>query len=365
MEAWFLREWQRNGPWQILLRPLSWLFALLAAARRALFRAGLLKVARFDVPVIVVGNITVGGTGKTPLVLAIVEQLAGAGYRCGIVTRGYVRTNAVRNAAAVTHIVAPAPGGDIVSDISDVSDEAALLASRTAAPVFAAVRRADAVRALLGAFPATDVIVCDDGLQHYRLHRDIEICVADGARGFGNGQVLPAGPLREPETRLRSVDAVVVNRTIGHVGGSGLDTTELPAPSFSMRLGNESFVALAHGEELGVDEVLRRFAGKRIHALAGIGNPQRFFAHLGRLGVRVAASRAFPDHHPFVAADMPGGDADIVLMTEKDAVKCGAFADERMWFMRVDAALPAAFGEFLLNRLSEVKKHHVARSKVA
>lgn len=359
MEAWFLREWQRESPWQILLRPLSWLFAVLAAARRMLFRSGLLPVTRVPVPVIVVGNITVGGTGKTPLVLAIVQLLAQAGYRCGVVMRGYAGDDAARGRAAFVRVLPPAAGGDFVSD------EASLLASRTDAPVFAAVRRAEAARALLAACPATNVIVCDDGLQHYWLHRDVEICVTDGARGLGNGHLLPAGPLREPASRLRRVDAVVVNRTAGHAGGTSIDTTTLPVASFSMVLEHESFVSLTGGEELAIDAALGRFAGKRIAAIAGIGNPSRFFAHLGRLGVRVSDCRAFPDHHRFVIGDVPGGEADIVLMTEKDAVKCRAFADARMWYMRVDATLPAAFGEYLLNRLAEVKMHHVARSQTA
>lgn len=359
MEALFLREWQRNSPWQILLRPLSWLFGLFAAGRRAMFRAGLLSVHHAGVPVVVVGNITVGGTGKTPLVLAITGMLSKAGYRCGIVTRGYSRDRTVATRVRAVHVL---PGD---TDVAIVGDEAVLLASRTTAPVFAAARRIEAVRALLKSFAETDVIICDDGLQHYALHRDIEICVIDGMRGIGNRHLLPAGPLREAAVRLTSVDAIVVNGT-GAAGTVLARNIAIPPGSLhTMLLGNEAFIALKDGEALSTDQARRRFAGKRVHVLAGIGNPQRFFDHVAQMGVIATATRAFPDHHDFTASDLDAVDADIVLMTEKDAVKCRSFADDRMWFMRVDAVLPAAFGEFLVNRLSEVNPRHVARSQTA
>ena len=358
LEAWFLREWQRNSPWQILLRPLSWLFTVMAATRAVLYRIGILRVQRVAAMVIVVGNITVGGTGKTPLVLAIVAILARAGIRCGVVTRGYA--------------AAAAPSHDNVQPVTPesqipgtTSDEAMLLANRSSVPVYASVNRVAAAQTLLADHPEIDVIVCDDGLQHYALGRDIEICVVDGARRFGNGGRLPAGPLRESPSRLRAVDAIVVNRTGSHVASARGDTASLSTQSYSMTLGNEVFLSLAGGDTFSAEEMRAQFSGKRIHAVAGIGNPPRFFAHLSRLGFVLATTTAFPDHHAFSRADFANLDADIILMTEKDAVKCRQFADARMWLMQVDALLPAAFGEFLVNRVAALKVQHVARSKTA
>ena len=357
LEAWLLREWHRNSPWQILLRPLSWLFAAMVAMRAALYRVGVFRVHRVTVPVIVVGNITVGGTGKTPLVLAIVATLARAGIRCGVVTRGYSRDE--KTAWENVRQVLPATSG-----APTASDEAMLLATRCGVPVYTGANRVAAATMLLTNHPDILAIVCDDGLQHYALGRDIEICVIDGARGFGNDARLPAGPLRESTARLRGVDAIVVNRTIGHAGGSSVDTAAFAPQSYSMTLGNEAFVSLTGAETISVDDARGRFSGKRIHAAAGIGHPARFFAHLSRLGLAVTSTAAFPDHHPYSPADFAGIDADIMLMTEKDAVKCRQFADARMWMMQVDALLPAAFGEFLVNRLAERKAKHVTRPKI-
>lgn len=352
MEAWLLREWQRQSLWQVLLRPLSWIFAALAGSRRWLFRAGLLKRARIAVPVVVVGNINVGGTGKTPVVLAIAEILARRGYRCGIISRGYSRL------AADARLVHPAKVIEVVADDARsafVSDEALLLARRSGAPVYISANRVNAAQSLLRDHPDVDVLVCDDGLQHYALRRDIEICVIDATRGFGNGALLPAGPLREPSTRLARVDAIVVNGTAAPELFS-LDDLAHDVPAFRMRLGNESLVRVHDAKEISIQQGLAEFAAKRILACAGTGNPARFFSHLGSLGFDAVETLAFGDHHPFVESDFARQNAEIIVMTEKDAVKCGTFADDRMWFMRVDAILPAAFDEFVIKRLSELKK---------
>jgi tetraacyldisaccharide 4'-kinase len=184
------------------------------------------------------------------------------------------------------------------------------------------------------------------------LRRDIEVCVIDGVRGVGNGALLPAGPLREPVTRLEQVDAIVINGT----ATAEKFSVDIVVPTYSMVLGNELLVRVSDDELMSIEQWRDAFSAKRILALAGTGNPGRFFAHLAGLGITLAESRAFPDHHPFVETDFARCDAEIILMTEKDAVKCGAFADDRMWFMRVDALLPEAFGAFLINRLSELKK---------
>ena len=341
MESWLSSEWQRSGPWQLLLRPVSWLFGLLSAIRRCAYRCGLLKSHAVAVPVIVVGNISVGGTGKTPLVLALVEALKNQGKRCGIVTRGYQR-GSNESMANVIHVVPP------YTDVAALSDEAALLARRSGVPVYAGADRVEAARTLLRHHGDVTVIVSDDGLQHYAMKRDVEICVIDGVKGLGNGGLLPAGPLRESTTRLNMVDVIVVNRNDGNVDVSRFSAT---TPAFEMSLANEIFVHIKTDRRINVNDALAAFNGKVIHALAGIGHPQRFFSHLAGLGFVLDTARPFPDHHQFRAADMPATDAGIILMTEKDAVKCGTFADQRMWFMRVDAVLPDDLADFVMNRL--------------
>ena len=360
MEAWLTREWQRNSLWQIFLRPVSWLFRLLVALRRRAYQFNLLKSSSVGVPVIIVGNISVGGTGKTPLVLALVETLSKQGMHCGIVTRGYHRRADVSSDIPI-HITPDLLLGTVVSD------EAALLARRAGVPVYASANRVEAAEALLRSHAEVDVIISDDGLQHYALRRDIEICVIDGARGLGNGALLPAGPLREPASRLNAVDAIVVNgNTIhpaikpdrrgrewpqGPIGRTVASPARQSRPQFAMTLANETFINLQSDRRLDMSEARAAFHGKRIHALAGIGNPQRFFSQLAALGLEPDTTQPFPDHHDYRAADFSGVDAGIILMTEKDAVKCMAFADERMWFMRVDAVLPPDFAEFILNKL--------------
>jgi tetraacyldisaccharide 4'-kinase len=287
--------------------------------------------------VVVVGNITVGGSGKTPLVLAIIEILQANGFNPGVVARGYGRVP--RREADPLGVVRVYP--DIATP-EHFGDEPVLIARRARVPVFVGADRPAAARALLDAHREVDVLVSDDGLQHYGLARDVELAVVDADRLFGNGLPLPSGPLREPKSRLREVDAVVVN------GAGNLD---LGAPrQFQMKLGRERFASVAGNAEMDVDEFVLRTRGQRVVAVAGIGNPGRFFEHLAALGVS-ARGRAFPDHHAFQPAELRMADADVIVMTEKDAVKCGAFADARMWFMRVEAILPSDFDDFLLARI--------------
>ncbi len=350
MRAWLEGEWQRLGGGALVFLPLAIAYRLLAALRRALYRAGILGSWKAPVPVVVVGNITAGGTGKTPLVIAVVEALLRAGRRPGVVSRGYGRVPPTD--ADPRGVVRVLPG---VATPELFGDEPVLIARRTAVPVYVSPDRAAAARELLAAHPEIDVVVSDDGLQHYALARDVEIAVVDGERGFGNGLPLPSGPLREPVSRLREVDCAVVN------GGSrGREapvekSVRVPAPrQFAMTLAGERFVSFS-GEELSPAEFALGARGRRVAAVAGIGNPARFFAHLVRLGVS-AERHPFPDHHHFHPGELRLPGVEVVVMTEKDAVKCAAFADARMWFLRVEAALPPEFDAFLLERLAARKR---------
>ena len=342
MAEWLQREWQKLGGGALIFLPLTLVFALAVAIRRLLYRARIRPSWRAPVPVIVAGNITVGGSGKTPLAIAILEILLKRGWNPGVVARGYGRVPP--READPRGVVRVDP--DIATP-EHFGDEPVLIARRSRVPVYISPDRPAAARALLEAHPEVDVIVSDDGLQHYALGRDVELAVVDAERRFGNGLMLPSGPLREPVRRLRDVDAVVVN------GGSD---DAIPARRrFAMALGHERFAALARNDELSPAEFALLARGRAVVALAGIGNPDRFFDHLERLGVK-ARNIAFPDHHHFQPAELKLPGAEVVVMTEKDAVKCAAFADARMWFMRVDAILPPEFDEFLLSQITHARR---------
>ena len=338
MGAWLQSEWQKLGGGALVLLPLTLVFAVVTLARRFLYRSGVLRAWRAPVPVVVVGNISVGGSGKTPLVLEILEILQARGFNPGVVARGYGRVPPTESDPRGVVRVYP----DVATP-EHFGDEPVMIARRSRVPVYISPDRPAAVRALLEAHPETDVVVSDDGLQHYALARDVEIAVVDGERRFGNGLLLPSGPLREPRSRLTRVDAVVVN--------GGADDTLFAPTQFDMRLGTERFLSLTSVEQLEAREFALRARGRDVAAVAGIGNPDRFFAHLAALGIR-GSTHAFPDHHLYQPRDLKLPGAEVVVMTEKDAVKCAAFADGRMWFMRVSASLPPAFTEFLLERLA-------------
>lgn len=324
---WLQNHWHRTTPLHLILIPLGLLFRALVALRRDMYRNGMLASEQLLLPVIVVGNINVGGTGKTPLTLALAQQLAERGWHPLIVSRGYGgRAKRPRQV-------------DATDDALQVGDEPLLMARRGICPVWTGRDRAQAARAALQAHPQCDVVLCDDGLQHYRLQRDAEIAVIDGERGFGNGRMLPAGPLREPVSRLQEVDAVVVN------GG------EAAAGQYQMGLSGEMFYQLL---DPATQVSAAHFQGLNNHAVAGIGDPQRYFRHLEQLGIRFTP-HAFPDHHPYRAADLSFGDCDALLLTEKDAVKCAAYADARYWVLRVDARIDPALLEHLLRKIDT---HH-------
>lgn len=316
-------HWYRTTPLHLILFPLSLLFRLLVALRRALYRGGILPSYKLPVPVIVVGNISAGGTGKTPLTLALAQQLIDRGRHPLIVSRGYGGT-----AQQPRHV-------DADSDARQVGDEPLLMARRNLCPVWIGKDRAAAAQAALQTHPQCDVVLCDDGLQHYRLQRDAEVAVIDGARGFGNGFMLPAGPLREPVARLRTVDAVVVN------GG------KTSTGQYAMRLSGEVFHNLL---DPGKTAAAGHFHKLNNHAVAGIGHPPRYFRYLQTLGIPFTP-HAFPDHHPYSAADLAFAGCDAILLTEKDAVKCAAFADARYWVLRVDAQLDPALVDHILRKI--------------
>jgi tetraacyldisaccharide 4'-kinase len=313
----------RLTPLTAALTPLAAAFVATSALRRALYRSGLVRVQRLHVPVVVVGNITVGGSGKTPLVAALAAGLAARGWRPGIVSRGHGRA-ADGAATDVPQLVG------VDSDPALAGDEPVLLA-RSGFPVAVARDRAAAGRALLAAHPACNVLLADDGLQHYRIARDVEVAVVDAARGVGNGWRLPAGPLREAPSRLATVDALVLLVT-----DDGAHETWPGA--WRMMLAGDTF----HRVDAPVlTATAAAFGGKGVHAVAGIGNPARFFAQLDALGIH-AVAHAFPDHHRFGPADLAIAGANAILMTEKDAVKCRAFADERCWYLPVRAHIDPA-----------------------
>lgn len=326
MKTWLQAQWYRWSLWHLVLWPVSLLFGALTAMRRRWYMARHASIP-LPVPVIVVGNISVGGTGKTPLVIALTQRLSALGFHPGILSRGYGGTRLAPQ--AVTRD----------SDARVVGDETLLLARRTEAPVWLGQDRVAAGMALIAQHPEVNVIVADDGLQHYRLARDVEIIVVDAARWFGNGQLLPAGPLREPVSRLKRADAVVIN---GWLPGAPLKRRE-----FTMQLQGDLFYNLRNPALQARPEV---FAGLTVHAVAGIGNPQRFFSHLSQLGVRFTP-HAFPDHHRFIPQDFFWPETDSVVMTEKDAMKCEDFVGDNVWVLPVSASVDAGLEAVVLEKL--------------
>jgi tetraacyldisaccharide 4'-kinase len=336
LESTLTRAWLRRGPLAVALYPLSLLFRALAALRRLLFRAGVLASERLPVPVIVVGNIFIGGTGKTPLTIWLVEQLRAAGMRPGVISRGH-------GGAGEGGPREVAPG----SAAREVGDEPLLIAHRTGCPVVVGRRRAQAGRYLLERHPEVDVLVTDDGLQHYALQRDVELVLFDG-RGVGNGWTLPAGPLREPASRRR--DVTVVN------------TPEL-TPALAAAVGGRPWqmrLAGGHAEQLRdpsrripLAELAAATGGKRIAAAAGIGNPGRFFAMLKSAGLAID-ELPLPDHHDFLDDPFRGLDAELILITEKDAVKCRQLEhlnnDPRLWVVPVAAQIDPALAAHIVEK---------------
>ncbi|HEX5765652.1 MAG TPA: tetraacyldisaccharide 4'-kinase [Woeseiaceae bacterium] len=334
MSGFINRVWYGDSPWYRVLLPLSWLFARLASLRRRLYRSGVLRSFDVGKPVIVIGNIASGGTGKTPVTMWLASFLKHRGFRPGIVSRGY--------------------GGSVgrfplqVSDDSAagvVGDEPLLMARRVICPVVVHPDRVAAASMLIEM--GCDVVVADDGLQHYRLRRQFEIAVVDGARGIGNGRLFPAGPLREPVSRLESVDLVMVQ-------GADVDLAPIlprgvPVSTFELA------VVAVHNLRGKRTVAIEEFRGKTVHGVAAIGNPQRFFRMLESYGMTVLP-HGFPDHALLDDEDLDFGDGLDVLMTEKDAVKIGRVVPPHWWYIAVDLKLAHASGPHWLDELESALK---------
>jgi len=332
--------WYKESRLRFFLRPFSIIFGFIVYLRKILYQKGFKKITRFNCPVIVVGNITVGGTGKTPVVIAIAKFLQEKGYQPGIILRGY------KGKSKQPQLVAKE------SDPSIVGDEAVLLARRTNCPVAICADRTASTDLLLKN-NLCDIIISDDGLQHFALGRTIEIAMIDEELGFGNGLLLPAGPLREPKSRLDTVDFCITNVKEDEVKLSRLSKKE-----FLMQLMPNGFINLKTKEHIYVPVELY---GKRLHAVAGIGSPAKFFRMLNAIKL-LFIEHEFPDHHPFSLHDfefLKSREYEAVLMTEKDAVKCESFADYRYWSVPVIARLSK---EFYIELLKKVQ-HHDNKSK--
>lgn len=313
------RHWRRKSPVSVLLIPLAGLYGAIIFLRRWAYRLGIFSTYCSAVPVVIVGNLTVGGTGKTPVVIALTHALRQRGWRPGIVSRGYKGTASGAQRVSVD------------SNPGEVGDESILLAQKSGAPVAVCPRRSEAVKLLEAT--GVDVILSDDGLQHLALARVAEIALWGG---FGNGLLIPAGPMRETQGRLQSVDLV-------------LGPEDTPTPyNFTSTLGNA--INLVSGESLTLD----RFAGETVVAIAGIAHPERFFEALKDRSIEVS-EKVFPDHHRFIAEDIPP--AATVLMTEKDAVKCRPFAQPNWWAVELQCELPDEF----IDRLDELLRQKDAR----
>jgi len=329
------RAWHKRAGWLVLLWPISLLFQALTRIRRAIQQSKE-HPAYITAPVIVIGNISLGGTGKTPLLITLSQKLQVQGFKPGIISRGY-------GGAAFSYPFAV----DSDSDVHESGDEAFLIAEKTGCPVYVDPNRCAALHALL-LNEDVDVVLSDDGLQHYKLYRDLEIVVVDGQRLFSNGFCMPAGPLRESMARLNEVQYIVVN---------GEPTKKIPqlAAADKMQLEPRFLINMVSGEK-------RPFSGapfnmgNKLQAVSALGNPQRFYALLGRLPYQLETF-SFPDHHNFTVADFEKQDIDMhqpVVMTEKDAVKCRQFAKNNFWYLSVEVNLESQFVERLIEDIRQV-----------
>lgn len=344
---WLVDAWYRGAWWLNLLRPLSALFALLAQRRR---RSHSAQAHPVDVPVIVVGNITVGGTGKTPVVVALARALQQSGLRVGVLSRGY----GGRAASYPLWVNSETP-------LAQSGDEARLMRSHLPGPLVLDPQRTRGLDALVCSGEC-DVVLCDDGMQHYRLWRDVEIAVFDAERGLGNGLCLPAGPLREPPARLAQLDHIVLNGKVTSAQLAQWQALAGTTPVSDMSLRPCEWVNVKTGQRVALQHFLMALglddsaedAENAVYAIAGIGNPQRFFDTLHELGLNPQC-RAFPDHHAFKAGDLAFAGRHALLMTEKDAVKCQSFAGDNWWYLAVSAELSPLLLKVLATKIDAIR----------
>ncbi len=322
MAGWLERSWYGSNRPLLPLAPLEWLFCSVAASRRAAYSSGDKSPYRAPVPVVVVGNISIGGTGKTPFTLWLLELLKAQGYRPGVVSRGY-------GGKAPTYPFEVTPA----SSVLEAGDEPLMLVQRSGCPLVVDPDRGRAAAHLLDLHQC-DLIISDDGLQHYALARDIEIAVVDSQRGLGNGRCLPVGPLRESPERLDEVDFVVINGEAGGFEFAG-GHTMLLCPTATTKLNGE----------------VADLPLQSVHAIAGIGNPQRYFDCLTELGYSVLP-HPFPDHHAYRSEDLQFDDNYPILMTEKDAVKCRAFGSDNRYYLPINAQLPSSMAKQLIEKIA-------------
>lgn len=326
LTRWANIVWYKDFFIAALLMPFSFIYMDVVRFRRWQYKTGRKTVTKVSVPVVIVGNLTVGGTGKTPLVIYLAKQLQEKGFKPGVISRGY----GAESETWPQRVTAD-------SDVSAIGDEPILIVEQTKCPVAVGPIRVDAAKLLIEE-AGCDVILSDDGLQHYALARDIEIIVIDGERRFGNNYCLPAGPLREPQERKYEADFTVCN------GGEAEEDETL------MQLEGDVAINLQTGEQKSLYE----FGELQCHALAGIGNPERFFKHLQKYHISSSYDE-FPDHHVFTESEISYNKADAIFMTEKDAVKCKTFASNKHWFVPVQARLPNEFVEQLISLLKSKK----------
>lgn len=333
VDRWLTRVWYGDSAARWILLPLSWLYGGIVWVRKALFNAGVLKSKHPGVPVIVIGNLTAGGTGKTPVTIWLADALRERGFSPGIVSRGYGGSKSGSPMRV-----------DGASDPAVVGDEPVLLARITGLPVVVDSDRARGARTL--AEEGVDLIITDDGLQHLKLERDYEICVIDGSRGLGNRLMIPAGPLREPAGRLEKVDQILVN---GQCEENAETANEQNALCFELRTGE---LRRLNGS---LSRPIERFANTTVHAIAAIGNPSRFFESLRIAGMQVI-EHALPDHKKPSRGDLKFDDDFDVVMTEKDAIKLGSTLGDRYWYVPVELCIdPVEAGPWLEQIVSRLR----------
>ncbi len=322
---WLINTWYNRHPIRWFLAPISGLFRLITTLRKAGYKQVFFKQSKLIAPVIIVGNISVGGTGKTPFVIWLVKQLQLAGYKPGVISRGY-GGQSEQYPVAVNANSAPAI----------VGDEPIIIAKQAACPVVVSPKRVEAANFLLAHYDC-DIIISDDGLQHYALARDIEIVIVDSQRQFGNQYCLPAGPLREPISRLLTVDFIVSN---GHSDKQAFNMTLHPAQAINLA-------------DPTIKRPIASFQSEPLHAVAGIGNPSRFFDSLQQNKLTITA-HPFDDHHAFKSSDLNFGDQHQILMTEKDAVKCTNFAKKNMWYLPVNVTVDNRLDQLIIQKIAGI-----------